>query len=134
MINKNPIIFFDGVCNFCNSSVLFVLKHEKTDELRFASLQSEFAQSQLREHSLDSKTFNSIVFIEDGKYYQKSTAALKIASYLKFPYGFLKYLIIVPSFIRNFVYDIISKNRYKWFGQKDSCMIPSPELKSRFID
>lgn len=133
MKNK-PIILFDGVCNLCNSSVLFVLKHEKSDELRFASLQSEFGQNKLKEHHLDSKTFNSIVFIEDGKYYQKSSAALKIASYLKFPYGFLKYLIIVPSFIRNFVYDIISKNRYKWFGQKDSCMIPSTELKSRFID
>ena len=136
MINleNKSIILFDGVCNLCNNSIQFIIKRDKKKHFLYASLQSDAAQNLLLQFQLKNSDFDSIILIEKGKVYQKSSAILKIASHLnglwKLSYGF----IIVPKIIRDFVYTIIAKNRYKWFGKKDVCMIPTKELKMRFLD
>lgn len=129
----SPIILFDGICNLCNSSVQFVLKHDKQKQFRFASLQSDAGQLLLKKYNLPETNFNSFVLLQNDNAYLKSTAALMVAKQLS---GFIKILyafIIVPAFIRNGVYNIIATNRYKWFGRRASCMLPTPELKSRFL-
>ncbi|MGB1018767.1 MAG: thiol-disulfide oxidoreductase DCC family protein [Chitinophagales bacterium] len=133
MRNK-PTIFFDGVCNLCNSSVQFVLKHEKQTYFSFASLQSEFGQAFLKENELDISNFDSIILFENGKIYTKSTAAIKICKQLKMPYSWIGFFIILPKFIRDFVYNFIAKNRYVWFGKSEQCAIPTIETKKRFLN
>lgn len=128
------LILFDGICNLCNSTVKFVIKHDQKEKFKFASLQSEFGINFLKERNLSINHWNSIILYEPNKaYYIKSTAALKIALQMGFPYNLLYIFIILPTCLRNIVYDYIAKNRYKWFGKKDQCMIPTPELKKRFI-
>mgnify|MGYP000856025301 FL=1 len=134
MQENGPIILFDGVCNLCNDAVQFVIKHDPKEKFRFASLQGNNGQKLLRQFQLPANTFNSFVLIQDGKAYTKSTAALKVASQLKGPIRILNGFSIVPAFIRNAVYDLIAKKRYSWFGKKDSCMIPTPSLQSRFLN
>ena len=133
-MDNKPIILFDGVCNLCNASVQYVIKHDPQALFNFASLQGETGQQLLKEYNLPANELNSFVLIRDNKAYTRSTAALTVAKELagitKLLYGFM----IVPSFIRNAVYDLIAKNRYRWFGKKDSCMIPTAELKSRFLN
>jgi predicted DCC family thiol-disulfide oxidoreductase YuxK len=133
MENNKSLLLFDGVCNLCNSSVQFILLRDKKDRFRFASLQSDHGQNILKEHHLPTDKFNSLVLVENGKIYQKSTAALRIARKLKGLWPLLFAFIIIPPFIRNFVYDIIAKNRYRWFGKKDECMLPRPEWKQKFL-
>jgi predicted DCC family thiol-disulfide oxidoreductase YuxK len=130
---SKKIILFDGVCNLCNNSVVFIIKRDKKDVFRFAAIQSDEGEKLIKEHNIDTSKTDSIILIEENKYSVKSTAALKIAKYLKGGYPLLYGFIILPVFFRNWVYDIIAKNRYKWFGKKDSCMIPTPELKSKFL-
>ncbi|GGK28333.1 thiol-disulfide oxidoreductase [Yeosuana aromativorans] len=129
------LILFDGVCNLCNSSVQYVIKHDKKNVFMFAALQSEFGKQFIKDHHIDTKKTDSILLYtsEDGISY-KSTAALKIAYYLGFPNSLMSAFLIVPAFIRNWVYDYIAKNRYKWFGKKEQCMIPTPDLKSKFLN
>jgi predicted DCC family thiol-disulfide oxidoreductase YuxK len=133
MEDNKSLLLFDGVCNLCNSSVQFILLRDKKDRFRFASLQSDYGQNLLREHNLPTESFNSLVLVENGKIYQKSTAALRIARKLKGLWPLLFAFIIIPPFIRNFVYDIIAKNRYRWFGKKEECMLPRPEWKQKFL-
>ena len=130
---SNPVILFDGVCNLCNQSVQFVINHDPKSTFRFAALQSGFGQEQLREHRLDTNEFISVVLLVGNKVYDRSRAALEIARRLNGLWPLLYVFVIVPPFIRNFVYDWISRNRYRWFGKRDECMIPTPELKARFI-
>lgn len=130
----NEIVLFDGVCNFCDSSVQFILKKERKPILKFASLQSETGQKLVKHYELDKKGIDSIVYISNGKARIKSTAALYLAKRLNGAYPLLFGFIIVPAFIRNWLYDWIARNRYKWFGKKDSCMIPSKEIRERFVD
>lgn len=130
-INNKSILLFDGECNFCNSSINFVLKHEKKPELFFSSLQSETGKKILNHFGI--KNVESVVLIEENKIYLQSTAALKIAKYLKGAYPLLYGFMIVPPFIRNSIYNYVAKNRYKWFGKRDTCMIPDENLKQRFI-
>ncbi len=132
MVEDRPILLFDGVCNFCDSTVQFILKHNKSKEIHFASLQSAYGQEILKKAKLPTKDLKSLIFIKDGKIYTKSTGALKLTPYLGI-YKFLYIFMVVPTPIRNFVYDWVAKNRYKWFGQKDACSIPSPETRKRFI-
>ncbi|MBI9041394.1 thiol-disulfide oxidoreductase DCC family protein [Lutibacter sp.] len=127
------IIFFDGVCNLCNSSVNFIIKHDKKKHFLFASLQSDAAKEILLQYNSKKIIFDSIILIEANKIYEKSTAALKIAKHLNNGYFLLYIFIVIPVFIRDYVYNYIAKNRYKWYGKKDSCMIPTKELKDRFI-
>lgn len=129
----NKIVLFDGVCNFCNSSVQFIIKHDTSNSLKFASLQSSIGQELLNKYAIP-KDVDSVIFIENNQAYTKSSAALKIANYFGGFWKLLQIFMIVPTFIRDFFYDIIAKNRYRWFGKKDSCMLPSPEIRNRFLE
>ena len=127
------IILFDGICNLCNSSVNFIIDHDKKNEFRFASLQSEAGQDLLKKFHRNVNDFDSIILVENGEHYERSSAVLKIVK--KFPglWKLLYLFIIVPKPLRDFVYDIIADNRYKWFGKKESCRVPTPELKEKFL-
>ncbi|MCF6295745.1 MAG: DUF393 domain-containing protein [Flavobacteriaceae bacterium] len=138
MINlpkHKKLILFDGVCNLCNASVLYVIKRDKKDLFRFAPLQSSVGKQIIKKFDIDSTLTDSILLYESGQGVSyKSTAALKIASKLTFPTNLLSIFIITPSLFRDWIYDFIAKNRYKWYGKKDACMIPIPELKAKFLD
>ncbi len=129
-----PIILFDGICNLCNAAVQFVIKRDPAAVFSFASLQSEVGQQLLKKFDLPVSELNSFVLIQHDQSYTRSTAALKVAKQLKGPTKLLYGFIIVPAFIRNFVYKIIAANRYRWFGKRDSCMLPSVDLKERFLN
>jgi predicted DCC family thiol-disulfide oxidoreductase YuxK len=128
-----PIILFDGVCNLCNDSVLFIINRDRLAKFSFASLQSEYGQTQLKKFKLPVNELNTILLIKDGKVFSKSDAALEIARELSGWWPALYAFKIVPAFIRNVFYDIIAKNRYRWFGKQEACMIPTSELKARFV-
>ncbi|MFS4482011.1 thiol-disulfide oxidoreductase DCC family protein [Hyunsoonleella sp. 2307UL5-6] len=131
---NKQLILFDGVCNLCNSSVQFVIKHDKNNQFMFTALQSEAGQKIINHFNIDTKKVDSILLFTPKKgIVSKSTAALKVASKLGFPINILSVFLIIPSFISNWVYDFIAKNRYKWFGKKEACMIPTPELKNKFL-
>lgn len=130
----NHIIFFDGVCNLCNSSVNFVIRHDKRNIFHFASLQWDVARELLAENYPEEDDYQTILYYENGKIFEKSTAVLRIARLLGFPWKVAYGFIIVPEFIRDAIYMFISHNRYKWFGKRDKCMIPSPELKNKFLN
>lgn len=132
-MNNNPVILFDGVCNLCTGSVQFVLKRDKEKKFTFASLQSTTGQKLLSQFNLPNDTFNSFILYQDGKMYTRSTAALKLFQQLK-GWKWVKIFWAVPKFIRDGVYNLIAKNRYKWFGKKEECWLPTPELKARFLD
>jgi predicted DCC family thiol-disulfide oxidoreductase YuxK len=133
-LENNPIILFDGICNLCNNFVQFVIKHDKQKLFRFASLQSAAGQILLKKYQLPEIGFNSFVLIKNGKSFVKSTAALMVAKELAGIIKILYIFIVVPTFIRNAVYNVIAKNRYKWFGKQESCMMPTPDLQSRFLN
>ncbi len=130
---KNPLILFDGVCNLCNSSINFVIDRDKDQRFRFASLQSDLGQAIVARYrgKLD---LDSVVLYQNGQILEKSDAALAIASKLSGLWPMLSVFKIIPRPLRDVVYDWVAKNRYKWFGKKDSCRIPTPELKSLFLD
>ncbi|MEP0265142.1 thiol-disulfide oxidoreductase DCC family protein [Dokdonia sp.] len=128
------IILFDGVCNLCNTSIIFVIKHDPKDLFRFAPLQSDLGKALISKHDIDSTKVDSIILVDQEKAYTKSSAALRIARHLSGGYSFLAIFLIFPAFLRNVVYDYIARNRYKWYGKKESCMIPTPELKAKFLD
>lgn len=131
---KTYIVLFDGVCNLCNSTVQFIIKRDTHNQFKFSSLQSEYGQNFLKERNLDSSDFKSIILYEpEVAYYTKSTAALKIAQNLGFPFNLLSVFLLIPSFIRDWIYSLVSKYRYHLFGKKDSCMVPTPENKRKFI-
>ena len=131
---QQPIILFDGVCNFCNGAVQAILKIDKDKKFLFAALQSAAGQRLLAEYHLSKTDLNTFIFIDKGNAFQKSAAALKVINYLPGGWRLLKIFGIIPPFIRDAVYDLIARNRYKWFGKKEACMIPSKELMSRFLD
>jgi len=131
--NDQKIILFDGVCNLCNGAVNFVIKNERGDRFRFAALQEEPGHSLLKKFDIDPALTDSIVLIENGRAFVKSTAALRIARGLKGLYPLLYGFMIIPKGLRNHIYDYVAKNRYRWFGKKESCMIPSPDLQAKFL-
>ena len=138
MTDSNPILLFDGVCNLCNKSVQKVLTNEKTgksvkQQIKFASLQSDFAKELLIKHNKDPEKLDSLVFIVNGKFYDKTRAVFKICSHLKFPYPLIYFFWPIPYFMRDWVYNWVAKNRYKWYGKQEECWLPTPEMKSRFI-
>ncbi len=129
------IILFDGVCNLCNGAVQFIIRHDKKDVFRYAALQSEAGQRLITERGIDTQKVDSIVLIEPGvAYYVKSEAALEIGKQLKGYSTISSILLWVPKPLRNIVYDFIAHNRYKWYGKKQECMIPTPELKAKFLE
>ena len=132
---NKQLILFDGVCNLCNASVLYVIKHDKNNRFMFAPLQGDAGNKIIEQFDIDtSKTDSILLYSNEKGLSTKSTAALKIAKHLGFPRHMMVVFFIVPPFIRNWVYDYIAKNRYKWYGKKESCMIPTPELKSKFLE
>lgn len=132
--NNSPILLFDGHCNLCNNSIQFVLRHEKKAIIQFASLQSEIGTRLLQQHAINTKEIDSLVLIDNETVFVKSAAALRLTKHLKGLYPALIILLVVPAFIRDVVYDYVARNRYKWFGKTDSCMVPSPKFKNRFLD
>ena len=131
---EKQLVLFDGVCNLCNSSIIYIIKRDKNDIFRFAPLQSEIGQKILDTYQIDpSKTDSILLYTPNKGLFSRSTAVLKIASKLSFPTNLHAVFLIVPAFIRNVVYNFIAKNRYKWYGKKESCMIPTPELKQKFL-
>ncbi len=128
------IILFDGVCNFCNFWVNFIIYRDKDDIFKFAALQSEAGQKLLQEYKLNVSDFDTFVLIVNDKHFTKSTAALKISKNLKSFVKLLYPLIILPRPIRDFFYDLIAKNRYKFFGRRDICRIPTEEERDKFLN
>ena len=129
------LIIFDGVCNLCNSSINYVIKHDKHNEFMFAPLQSNVGKEIIKKFNLNtSKTDSILLYSEASGLKIKSSAAMAVASKLGFPRNLLSVFYIIPPFIRNWVYDYVAKNRYKWYGKKDQCMIPTPELQEKFLN
>ena len=132
MNRADSIVFFDGVCNLCNGAVQFILKRDKKEIFKFSALQSNFANNTLPSEEVNS--LSSIILMHHGKLLRESDAVIAIAGELGYPWKILKITVIIPKFIRDKVYQLIAKNRYKMFGKQDQCMIPTPELINRFID
>lgn len=126
------VILFDGVCNLCNGAVRFVIERDKKNYLHFAPIQSEVAKQLTGNKNIESSA--TFILVEDGKIYHRSTAALQVCRHLSGGWKLLYSLIIIPAFIRDAVYNFVAKNRYKWFGKKDTCMIPTSENKSKFLN
>ncbi|MEO1010805.1 MAG: thiol-disulfide oxidoreductase DCC family protein [Bacteroidota bacterium] len=135
MENKKKIVLFDGVCNLCNSTVQRIIKGDQKDLFRFAALQSDMGKQLTAERKIDTSQVDSIILIDLGvAYYTKSDAALEIGRHLRGYRTLSRILYVIPRPLRNFVYDIVAKNRYRWYGKKDQCMIPTPELRAKFLD
>jgi len=132
--NGKSIILFDGVCNLCNSSVNFIIKHDKKEQFIFASLQSDAAKEILLQFKTKKINLDSILLVDGEKIYEKSSAVLLILKQLNKGFKLLYYFIIIPNFIRDWVYNVIAKNRYKWFGKKEECIIPTSETKKKFLE
>lgn len=128
-----PIVLFDGVCNLCSGSVQFLLKRDPEGRFRFASLQSDAGRRLMAEHGLDVEALNSVVLIEGGRAWQESSAALRIARHLPGAWKLLRVFAAVPRPLRDAVYRWIARNRYRWFGKAETCWLPTPELKARFL-
>jgi len=133
-MDENPIVLFDGECLLCNKSVQFLLKNEEGDHLRFASLQSKTGQNLLGHYSFPLNYSDSIVFIHNGVAYTHSTAVLKVAKYLKWKWQWLRFLYIIPTPVRDYIYKWVAKNRISWFGKTDSCMFLTSDLKKKFLE
>jgi predicted DCC family thiol-disulfide oxidoreductase YuxK len=130
----SKILLFDGVCNLCNGSVLFVIKRDKKKQIRYAAIQSEQGKMLMEKYGIEEAYLGSLIFIDEGKVYLRSTGALRLCKYLNGLWPMLYLLVIIPPFIRNFFYNTISKYRYKLFGKYETCMVPTNELKSLFLD
>lgn len=133
MTTVNPIILFDGVCNLCNGAVNFIIDRDPEAYFRMAALQSTIGQEILQKHSLNTQYFDTIVLVEGENIYSHSTAALRIARKLSGVWPLFYAFIVIPSPLRNVIYNWISRNRYRWFGKQDVCRIPTPELQRHFL-
>ncbi len=132
-MNNRLNILFDGVCNLCNEFVVFTIRRDPEAKFRFASLQSEIGKSLQEELDIKTTEYTSMVLIDGNKYYVKSDAALRVLKELNGIWSLFYFFIIVPRPVRNFFYDLVAKNRYRWFGRRSQCMVPSPEMKKRFL-
>lgn len=129
-----PLVLFDGVCNFCDASVRFIIKRDPRRIFRFAALQSRPGQQELKHCGLPESDLSTIVLIEGPKIYTRSTAALRIARRLNGLWPLLYVLLLIPRPIRDALYGLIAKNRYRWFGKKEACSVPTPDIMERFLD
>lgn len=132
-MSDNPTILFDGVCNFCNGAVNFTIRRDGKKIIRFAPLQSDAGAALAAKHGVNAGDMSSFLLVENGKLYSRSTAALRVCRYLNAGWPLLYAFIVVPRFVRDGIYNWIAKNRYKWFGERDSCMIPTPDVRARFL-
>lgn len=133
-MNPVRILLFDGVCNLCNRAVQFVIRHDRKQKFQFASLQGATGQRLLKEYNLPHTHLFSFILIDNDKAYTKSSAALRVCRHLNTPVNWLYGLIVIPAFIRDAVYNLVAKKRYKWFGKTDECRTPTPLLQKRFLD
>lgn len=130
----DKVVLFDGVCNLCQASVQTLIKLDKKKSLKFASLQSNFGQELLSDLNIEQDNFKTFIYLSNKQIYTRSTAAIQVFSDFGGAWQLVRIFYMVPKFIRNAVYDFVSSNRYKWFGKKDACWVPTPELKARFLD
>jgi predicted DCC family thiol-disulfide oxidoreductase YuxK len=130
---EKAIVLFDGMCNFCSGSALFIIKRDPERYFRFAALQTDPGKLILKEYDIETEKFNSLILIEKGKVYFRSDAALRIARRLSGGWPVFYAFVIVPPFIRNFFYDLLAGNRYRWFGKRKTCFIPDQHIRNRFI-
>jgi predicted DCC family thiol-disulfide oxidoreductase YuxK len=133
-VPDGPVVLFDGVCNLCNGVVRFVVPRDEAGRVKFAALQSDAGQALLRAFDLPTSDFDSFVLVDDGECYTKSAAALRLASYLDGPVSWLSALRVVPRPLRDAVYDLVAAYRYRVFGRKDQCMMPTPDIEARFLE
>ncbi len=137
-MSQGPILLFDGVCNLCSRTVQFIVDHEEAPTIRFCSLQSEAGRALLAEHGMlhviAEADPDSLVFVEDGRAYEASTGALRVARHLRAPWRWGRVALVVPRVLRDVVYRFVAKHRYRWFGKSESCLVPTKELKARFLD
>jgi predicted DCC family thiol-disulfide oxidoreductase YuxK len=131
--SDDRVVLFDGVCNLCNGAVQFVVAHDPQARLRLTSIQSPPGQAILRWLGMPTEQFDTMVFLERGRAYTKSSAALRIARHFPPPWSWLAIFLILPAGFRDWFYDRVAQNRYRWFGKSESCMIPTPELRKRFL-
>lgn len=138
MTSEAPILLFDGVCNLCSKTVQFIVDHEREPTIRFCSIQSEKGHALLAEHGMSHVVAqadpDTMVFVEGGRAFDRSTGALKIAAHLRAPWSWGRVALILPRFLRDVGYRIVAKNRYRWFGKTDSCLVPTKALRARFLD
>ncbi len=130
---SHPTVLFDGVCNLCDASVNWIIARDRRGLFRFASLQSTAGERLQRTYNLDPTALDTLVLIENGRVYRKSGAAFRVLRRLRLPWALLFGLIAVPPFIRDFAYDFFARRRYRWFGRRDECMVPSAEVRERFL-
>ena len=130
----DEVVIFDGVCNLCSHTVTFILEHESAPVLRFAPVQSSAGSRLMREFGLDPSDVKTFVLVEGGKPYVKSEAAIRIARYFRGPWKALGAIKVLPRPLRDWAYDVVARNRYRWFGRVDTCMAPTPELRARFVE
>ncbi|MER3497705.1 MAG: thiol-disulfide oxidoreductase [Chitinophagaceae bacterium] len=133
MQTSKPIVLFDGVCNYCNRMVNFIIRQDRKKVFLFAPLQSNTGRQILEKFSITQQAVDSFIIYEKGKVYLRSTAALKLYNRLPWYWKWTQLFWIVPRFLRDAVYDVFAKNRYKWFGKKEECMVPATEIKDRFV-
>lgn len=133
-MERPPLVLFDGVCNFCNYWVNFAIRRDRRKRLRFSTLQGKTARAVLPAYAVNPTALSSVILIDRDKVYTQSSAALRICRYLDGGWKIFYGLIIVPKFIRDFFYNIIARNRYRWFGKRDACMVPTEDLRERFLD
>ncbi|MGY8614246.1 thiol-disulfide oxidoreductase DCC family protein [Bacillus velezensis] len=127
------VLLFDGVCNLCSGAVQFIIKRDPAGKISFASLQSDTAPELLASEGLPTEQFDSMIFIENGRIYKKSAAVLKVSRHLRGAWRLSAVFFAVPRPLRDRAYSFIARRRYKWFGKREACMLPSPEIKNRFL-
>ena len=132
-MEEHPVILFDGVCNFCNGVINFLMKQDKKNVFRFAALQSPAGQKLLSQYDLPKENFDSFILIDKGNVYKSSTAGLRLYNKLPWYWKWTQVFWIVPPFIRNAVYNYIARNRYRWFGKKDQCMVPTEAMRKKWL-
>lgn len=131
---SRPVVLFDGVCNVCNATVQFILRHDRKEKFLFASLQGEYGRKVLETHHLPSDNFSSFLLADGDRIFAKSTGALELCRRLGGGWKILYAFILIPTPFRDAVYGYVARNRYRWFGKQDTCYMPTPALKRRFLD
>ena len=127
------LVLFDGVCNLCSALVQFVIRHDRAAKFRFAAIQSEIGNEIFQSHGLDPAELHTFAFVADGKMFMRSDAAIEVASRFGGAWRILRVFRFVPRVVRDSIYTIVARNRYRWFGRKEVCMVPTPEIKERFL-
>lgn len=133
-MSQGAIVLFDGVCNLCNGFIQFIIKRDREGYFRFCSMQSELGKQLLQQYGINPDAMDTFVLLHNNKCFTKSDAALMITIKLRGAWSLLDLFLVVPRPVRNWCYDLIARNRYKWFGQNESCMLPTPDLTRRFLD